>query len=281
MMPSFRVDSVKDIKGLACYLEKRFEKNARNPFRFQIIQSENYLIINLEGCIRENGRKYLSALNNLSDILAEYILKSYENMILEKIINRVCDGISKTDKDEIYRIVCSRLYAQQCENGFGNRVELRRLMISSKISEFLRNTHTLILEGFVTFRLGEYVKRLEIEVERSVRQFFVEKQYEEYIQLLTAFVRMQVPKVPELHVFVLENGWYKVEGHSPFEIPEDVIEGFGIKESNPVIEDDDFMIGFLLTCAPVKIFIHNAASFRNKELLNTIRIVFSECVLIN
>lgn len=107
------------------------------------------------------------------------------------------------------------------------------------------------------------------------------RQYEEYIHLLTAFVRMQVPRVPELHVFVLDNGGYKVEGIGPFEIPEDVIDGFGIQESDPVINDDDFMIGFLLTCAPVKIFIHNAALFRNKELLNTIRIVFSECVLLN
>ena len=139
----------------------------------------------------------------------------------------------------------------------------------------------ITLEGFVTFRLGDYVKNLEIEVERSIRQFFIERQYEEYINLLTTFVKMQVPKVPELHVFVQNNGSYKVEGAKPFEIPEDVINGFGIQSSNPVIEDDDFMIGFLLTCAPVRIFIHNSVLFRNKELLNTIRIVFSECILLN
>ena len=32
-MPSLRVDSMKDIKGLACYLKKRFGMNARSPFR--------------------------------------------------------------------------------------------------------------------------------------------------------------------------------------------------------------------------------------------------------
>ena len=41
------------------------------------------------------------------------------------------------------------------------------------------------------------------------------------------------------------------------------------------------MIGFLLTCAPIRIFIHNADKFKNKELLNTIKTVFSECVLVN
>lgn len=279
-MPSLRVDYVKDIKGLAGYLEKRFEMNVRNPFKIKISQEDNCLTILIDGCIRKNGRKYLITLNRLSDMLAEYILKSYEKNILEKIIYRICDGLSKQDRDEIYRIACMRLYTY-CEGNLGDLIEYRRRMISNKIAEYLRISDKITLEGFVTFRLGDYVKTLETEVERSIRQFFVERQYEEYINLLTTFVRMQVPRVPELHVFVQNNGTYKVEGTKPFEIPEDVIQGFGIHEGNPIIEDDDFMIGFLLTCAPIRIFIHNAALFKNKELLNTIRIVFSECVLLS
>lgn len=280
-MPSFRVDYEKDIRGLADYLQKGFENSLQSPFRISINQNENCVTILLDGCIRKNGRKYLSAVNNLSDMLAEYILKSYENGILEKIINRVCQGVPKGDRDEIYRIICSRLYTQPYHGDSGSRIESRRRLISSKMAEYLRNTKNITLEGFITFRLGEYVRRLETEVEHSMRQFFIERQYEEYINLLTAFVRMQVPRVPELHVFVLEDGRYKVEGTSHFQIPKDVSEGFGIKEENPVIEDDDFMIGFLLTCAPVKIFIHHASLFRNRELLNTIRIVFTECILLN
>lgn len=279
-MPSLRVDYVKDIKGLAGYLEKRFEMNVRNPFKVKISQDEDCLTILIDGCIRKSGRKYLVTINRLSDMLAEYILKSYEKNILGKIITRICNGLSKQDRDEIYRIACIRLYTH-CESNLGDLVDHRRRLISNKIAEYLRGSDKITLEGFITFRLGEYVKALETEVERSIRQFFVEKQYEEYIGLLTAFVKMQVPRVPELHVFVLSNGSYKVEGTKPFEIPEDVIEGFGIHGRDSIIEDDDFMIGFLLTCAPIRIFIHNAAYFRNKELLNTIRIVFSECVLLS
>jgi putative sporulation protein YtxC len=278
-MPSLRVDYMKDIKGLAGYLEKKFE-NARNPFRLKISQDENCLTIMFDGCIRRKGRKYLVTINRLSDMLADYILKSYEKNILEKIISRICSGLSKKDRDEIYRIACMRLYKRN-EDSLGDLIDYRRKLISEKISEYLKSSDKITLEGFITFRLGEYVKTLETEVERSIRQYFVEKQYEEYIALLSAFVRMQVPRVPELHVFVQNNGSYKVEGSKPFEIPDDIIEGFGIHASNPIIDNDDFMIGFLLTCAPVRIFIHNAACFRNKELLNTIRIIFSECVLLS
>lgn len=277
-MPSLQVDHVKDIKGLACYLEKKLQTSVQSPFRFKISQSDNCLTILIDGCVKK-GRRYLKTLNRLSDMLADYILKSYEKSIVEKIISRICDGFPKKDRDEIYRIACIRLY-NQSESSLGDLIDYRKRLISDKISEYLRNSDKLILEGFITFRLGEYVKNLEIEVERSIRQFFIERQYEEYINLLTAFVRMQVPRVPELHVFVQSNGSYKVEGTKHFEIPEDIIESFGIHAGNPVIEDDDFMIGFLLTCAPIRIFIHNAACFRNKELLNTIRIVFSECVLL-
>lgn len=279
-MPSLRVDNVKDIKGLAGYLEKEFETNVRNPFKVKISQDENCLTILIDGCIKKKGRKYLVTLNRLSDMLAEYILKSYEKNILGKIISRICNGLPRKDRDEIYRIACTRLY-KRGEGNLGDLVDYRRRLISDKINEYLRSSDKITLEGFVTFRLGEYVKNLETEVERSIRQFFIERQYEEYISLLTAFVRMQVPRVPELHVFVQNNGSYKVEGSKPFGIPDDIIEGFGIHDENPVIDDDDFMIGFLLTCAPVRIFIHNAACFKNKELLNTIRMVFSECVLLS
>jgi hypothetical protein len=79
---------------------------------------------------------------------------------------------------------------------------------------------------------------------------------------------------------VLPDGTYLVEGSGPFEIPEDITDSFGMDKGKSVIRDDDFMIGFLLTLAPVRIFIHNADKFRNRELLNTIRIVFSDCILL-
>lgn len=280
-MPSFRVDYVKDINGLADYLQKRFEQSGCSMLKLKRHHDEFCLTIVLDGCISKKSKKYIKAVNNLSDILSEYILKYYEKDILEKIVNRICNGMPKTEKDEIFRIVCSRIYTQQSDVSSRVLIEGRKKTISTELAEYFKNANTITLEGFITFRLGKYVKRLEIEVERSIRQYLIERQYEEYINLLTTFVRMQVPKVPELHVFAQKDGSYRVEGTSPFGIPDDIKEGFGIDEGCPIIENDDFMIGFLLTCAPVKIFIHNPSMFRNKELLNTIRIVFSECVIIN
>jgi len=279
-MPSFRIDYVKDIDGLADYLQKKFEQSECSMFRLKN-KDESCLTVVLDGCFRKKSKKYINAVNNLSDILSEYILKTHEKNILEKIVNRICNGMPKAEKDEVFRIVCTRIYARQSDNPSGSLIDERKKIISDELNEYFRNSNTITLEGFITFRLGKYVKQLEIEVERSIRQYLVERQYEEYINLLTTFVRMQVPRVPELHVFAQRDGSYKVEGASPFGIPDDIKKGFGIDECCPVIENDDFMIGFLLTCAPVKIFIHNPSLFRNKELLNTIRIVFSECVIIN
>lgn len=275
-MPSFRVDYMKDIQGLARYIEKKLCPGAFQGVRVRY--DDNGLVIIVGGYMRRNGRRYSDVIHQVSDSLADYILKSYEKDILSRIIHRICDGLPKSDLDEINRIACKRLYP---ENTTEKLVRDRRRLISDKISEYLRTSRNLALEGFITFRLGEYVKRLEAEVDRAIRQYFVERQYEEYISLLTTFIRMQCPKVPELHVFAQSDGSYRVEGTGPFEIPDDITRGYGIEKGQPVIHDDDFMIGFLLTCAPIRIFIHNADKFRNKELLNTIKTVFSECVLVN
>ena len=277
-MPAFRVDYMKDINELARYMEKRIELAQSVPQGVRVHHDDNSLIIAVNGRVYRNGKRYDDVILQLSDMLAEFILNSFEKEIVEKIVHRICEGLPKSDIDEISRIACSRLYPDERREGL---VEIRRRLISAKVSEYLRSSHNLALEGFVTFRLGDYVKRLEMEVERAVRQYFVERQYEEYISLLSAFVQMQCPRVPELHVFVQSDGSYRVEGNGPFEIPDDVTTGYGMERDEPVIHDDDFMIGFLLTCAPVRIFIHNADKFRNKELLNTIKTVFSDCILLN
>lgn len=279
-MPSLRVDCLNDIQGLAGYLETRFETNVQNQFKLMVSQDEDYLTVTFDRNIKGNARRYSGEIDHLSDILAEYILKYHEKSILEKVINQTSKGLLKKDKDEVYRIAYGRLYAHP-ESNLGSLVETRRRLISTKISEYLQSANKITIEGFVTFRLGDYVKHLQVEVERAVRQFLIEKQYEEYINLLTTYVRMQVPRVPELHVFAQRHGGYKVEGAKPFEIPRDIIETFGVSANNPVIENDDFMIGFLLTCAPVRVYIHNIALFKNKELLSTIRIIFTECILLD
>ncbi|HOQ74996.1 MAG TPA: putative sporulation protein YtxC [Thermoclostridium sp.] len=275
-MPSFRVDYMKDSKGLAHYIEKRMAPKALQGVRIRY--EENSIVIIVGGYLRRNGRRYSCMIRQLSDSLADYILKSYEKDILSRIINRICDGLPKSDLDEISRIACKILYP---ENAAEKHISDRRRLISDKISEYLKTSRNLTLDGFITFRLGDYVKKLEAEVDRAIRQYFVEKQYEEYISLLTTFIRMQCPKVPELHVFAQSDGSYRIEGTGPFEIPDEITSSYGIEKGRPVIHDDDFMIGFLLTCAPIRIFIHNADKFKNKELLNTIKTVFSECVLVN
>lgn len=277
-MPSFRVDYVKDINELTRYVEKRFQATPEAIQGVRVHNEENSLVIAINSRLRRNGKRYEDVVSRISDMLAEFILNSYEKEIIGKIVNRICEGLPKNDIEEICRIACTRLYSGDRQEIL---VESRRRLISAKIAEYLRTSRNLALEGFVTFRLGEYVKRLETEIERSIRQYFVERQYEEYISLLSAFVRMQCPRVPELHVFVEVDGSYRVEGNGPFDIPDDVTHGYGIEKNQPIIQDDDFMIGFLLTCAPVRIFIHNADKFRNKELLNTIKTVFSECILLN
>ena len=64
-------------------------------------------------------------------------------------------------------------------------------MVIKKLSDFLDQNNHIILEGFVTFRMQEYVDELEEVVDWAVRQYLIEKEYQEFIKLLTCFVQMQ------------------------------------------------------------------------------------------
>ena len=67
---------------------------------------------------------------------------------------------------------------------------------------------------------------------------------------------MQCPKVPELHVFarMMVPTGSRAQDHLRYRMTS---QSYGIEKGQPVIHDDDFMIGSCLP-APHQDFIHNA-----------------------
>ncbi len=74
----------------------------------------------------------------------------------------------------------------------------RRNVIVRKLMDYFENTDSLILDGFVNFRLKDYMKDLEEIVDKAVDDFLMEREYKEFIRLLRYFVDIQEPKISTL-----------------------------------------------------------------------------------
>ncbi len=216
----------------------------------------------------------------ISRIVTEAIVNNWEEKLIKKILKYNYFYLSEKEKDSICMTAQKLL---KDENGLlpGGFYKLtRKNKIMREILEYLSSNDTIIIDGFVNFRLNSYIKELSDTIERAIEVFIAEREYNEFIKLLKYFVDIQECKVDILHLIPTAEGKYllldgskkKINGELFEEIRADIAEGD--------INYDDLLISTLITISPRKIYMHNLDSFNNKELVKTITNVFNDRICV-
>ena len=215
---------------------------------------------------------------NVSNALADYIIRCYEERLIRRIVNTNYCYFSQTDRKEILRESLS-IVKNEDKSFLNTLLQIRRRNIIVKsLMEYFESSNTIILDGFINFRLKEYMKDLEEIVEKAVDNFLMEREYREFIRLLKYFVDIQEPKYENVHIIANNQGTYNLFDDKKKEITNDCIREYLNEISENGINYDDLLVSSLITLAPKKITIHNILHFKNKELLETIRNIFHDGV---
>jgi putative sporulation protein YtxC len=212
----------------------------------------------------------------LADTISDIILNHWEDILLKDIIKENYYYFAEDEKNLIYH------YALQHINrdGQNSRDTLywlsRKSRILQKLLDFLRNNNRIIIEGFIRFRLKEYIGELREAADRAVDDFLIEREYREFVQLLKYFVDIQEPKIESVHVLIRGAGVFKLYDGSMQPVRSDYLEGYIIDIADNEINYEDLLISALITIAPKEITLH----YRNKNnvtaTLDTIKNVFSD-----
>jgi len=217
---------------------------------------------------------------HVSNALADYIIRQYEEKLISRIINSNYCYFSSTEKKDILNITLRNIRNDD-NNFFNNLFQIRRRnIIVRKLIDYFESSNSLILDGFVNFRLKDYIKDLEEIVDKAVDDFLMEREYKEFIRLLRYFVDIQDPKFDTIHVIAGFDNKYMLLDETRKEITNECIQEFVNEISEGEINYDDLLVSSLITFAPKKIIIHCTGQLKNKELLETIKNVFSDKVLI-
>lgn len=211
---------------------------------------------------------------SVSNALADYIIEQYEEKLILRIINSNYCYFNTIEKKEILRLAL--LIIKNDDKNFLSSLYMirRRNIIIRKLIEYFESSEKVILDGFVNFRLKDYMKDLEEIVDKAVDDFLTEREYKEFIRLLRYFVDIQEPKFNVIHVLVGYDGKYILLDENKREITNECIQEFMNDIPEGEINYDDLLVSSLITMAPKKVVIHSSKSFRNKELLETIKNVF-------
>jgi putative sporulation protein YtxC len=216
----------------------------------------------------------------ISNALADYIMRNYEEKLLARIINNNYCYFNASERKDILQKATS-IIKNEDKSILNSLYKIkRRNLIVRSLLDYFDNSNNIILDGFVNFRLKEYIKDLEEIADKAVDDFMTDREYREFIRLLRYFVDIQEPKLETVHIIVGSDNKYTLLDDCKREITNECIQEYVNEISQGEINQDDLLVSSLITFAPKKVIIHCKGQFKNKELMDTIKNVFLGKVLI-
>lgn len=246
------------------YLLKRikeinFEELVYSKNKFKIYEN---VIIHYQG---KDNEKFLSF---LSELITEVILEFYEEKLIKQILNYNYFYFNEYERTEILK-ACIEIMEDD---------EKDRLKIIEKAAyEYLKENKSMILEGFVYFRLKEYVSYLDNIIDIAVNQFIIDREYTEFINLLRIYVNSKPSGCDVLHLIYV-NGESVIldDNENIVSVSDNILNAKYLSDIS--FSSNDFALNTLLTMLPERIEIHLIGI--EDEFINTIKLIFENKVSI-
>ena len=246
-------------KVIDALLEKFEDIYSDNIFlscnKFKIYKN---IIIHYTG---ENCTKFYEI---LSSILTSTIIEFYEDNLFRNIINTNYFYFTLQEKLDIL---------QSCKkNAIENfDINIRKNKIYEQCLSYIRNNKSVILDGFITFRLKEYRDLLDNIVDYSINNFLVQREYLEFIELLRLYVNSKAPNIDLLHLVYLENSAILLDKEKNIIPIENSIANTRFL-SDISFSGNDYCLNTILTLIPAELCIHLVD--KEDEFINTLKLVF-------
>lgn len=196
--------------------------------------------------------------------LSRYIIKKYEDKILKRIITK--------NYPEIPKYAIAEILTLKKETDIRPRQKTVEKILKSYFCDHKEGN----VEGIVRFRFFEYKKILKELADELVDVYYLNREYEDFIELLRYFISVQEFRTELVYINVLPSGTYLIFDEKRNDITKECINEF---VSNNEIKDasfDDLLISILITLAPTKIVVENKEYIKNVQLFETIEKVFEK-----
>lgn len=154
----------------------------------------------------------------------------------------------------------------------------RKNIIIDKITRCIEENNEINISGFLTFRAKELNEDLESIVDKVVEEYMVEKEYNEFINLLKYFVDVQERKVDEVNILIEKDGNYYLRDEEGNNLVENMMVELPDIKFDTIENQEELIISTMISSAPKKVIIHCVQHCKNKELIETISKVFTDKV---
>lgn len=216
--------------------------------------------------IHYQGERAESFFYFLSELITEVILQFYEEKLIHQIL-----GYNYFYFDEYERLQICDNCIESIELEEISQAKTRKQMIQNAIFLYVQEHKSMILDGFVNFRLREYMTYLDDTVDTAVNQFIIEKEYNEFINLLKIYIDSKPPECELLHLIYINGESILLdENKNIVSISDNILNSKYLSDIS--FSSNDFALNTLLTLLPAKIEIHLIGL--EDEFISTVKQIF-------
>ena len=214
-----------------------------------------------------------------ANVVSDIIVNNWEEDLIRKIIEDNYTYFSKQEQEGIFNGATRQLNnGDENEDNFILYKISRKSKILQNLLDYLCSSDNLIIEGFIRFRLKDYLEDLNDAVNHAVDDYLLEKEYREFIRLLKYFVDIQEPRMEEVNVVLLANGSFRLLDGLGQAMNNELLDGFMVDFTENELNYEDILISSLISIAPKAITIHSQGKIKMVNIEDTVNHVFGEKV---
>ena len=208
-------------------------------------------------------------LDQISSILSYLVIDEFEENMLKRIIFKNFFYFNELERQKILEN-CFGISADDFTDIFNKKFDC----LKNSFYEYLNENKSIVLYGFINFRLTEYYEILEEIVDEAVNIFIVEKEYLEFISLLRLYVNSQKSEVNIIHIFYSDKDSLLLdENKNIINISDDISKVKYLSDIS--FSTNDYILNTLLNLLPKKIYVHITQNCVD-EFVNTLSLIFED-----
>lgn len=208
-------------------------------------------------------------LNKFSTLLTYVVLDFYEPTLIKNMINTNYFYFSTEDKKQIYNLCLTNVDFSSCISIIN--------IISNSFYDYFKQNKYVILDGFVNFRLKNYLQELDYIVDMCVNKFIIDREYNEFINLLKTYIQTTPTNSETIHLI------YKNEESTLLDSNKNLIKFNNDLINQKYISDisfssNDFALNSLLTLLPKHLYVHLLC--KEDDFIRTLKSIFNNRISI-
>lgn len=255
-------------------IEYLIDKFSSLDFEHFYISSNSFKIYN-NVILHYSGSNIDLFFDYICSILTDTVLFFYEPIILKNELEDNFFYFSHSEKNRILEL---------CNDENSDNSELyedKYFSIYNAFSKYLHDNHSLVLNGFINFRLYEYRNKLDYILNSCINRYLIEREYFEFISILKLYINSNTPHTENINLIYLKNKIILLDNQN---------KNIDIKSSNSIhakflsditFSDNDYVLNYLLNSLPSHLTIHiSEQQSISDDFINTLKLIFEDRISI-